>query len=77
MYRLDLNNRQAIAEIDRPHSMIVAVDDNRVSYDQLKQSCEQNKKYCHFYSFKSGKHLIHLGANKDAFEKLIIELANK
>lgn len=77
MYQLDLNNRKEFSHIARPYSLIVAVDDNRISYERQKQDCYANKQYCHFYSFPSGKHVIHWGANKKYFEDLLIKLCNR
>jgi esterase/lipase len=74
LYQLDLDNRQALSTIHRPYSLIMAVDDNRVSYTALKAACKANQPYCHFYSFPSGKHMIHWGANKKRFEELLIKL---
>lgn len=77
MYKLDLANRQGFSDIQRPYSLIVAEDDNRVSYDKQKADCIKNKAFCTFYSFPSGKHLIHWGQNKKAVADLLIELINE
>lgn len=74
--KLDMENRENLTNLKRPFSLIIAKDDNRVSYEKLKNVCEANKTYCHFYSFPSGKHVIHMGANKEAFTNLIIQLTN-
>ncbi len=76
LYKLDLDERKGFANIHRPYSLIIAVDDNRVSYADQKAACEANQPYCHLYSFSSGKHVIHWGANKQPFEKLLIKLVN-
>lgn len=76
MYKLDLNIRNGFSHIARPYSLIVAIDDNRVSYERQKQDCYLNTQYCHLYSFSSGKHIIHWGANKNSFEALLIKLLN-
>ena len=76
LYQLDSQNREGFSHINRPYSLIVAVDDNRVYFDKQKEACNANKKYCHFYSFPSGKHIIHWGANKKSFEDLLIKLAS-
>lgn len=74
VYGFDLENRSKFAHIHRPYSLIIAVDDNRVSYEANKAVCEANQPYCHLYSFSSGKHMIHWGTNKSAFENLLVEL---
>ncbi len=77
LYQFDLENRDALTHIRRPYSVIMAVDDNRISYEQQKMACKLNQPYCHLYSFPSGKHIIHWGANKKKFESLLIKLVNK
>lgn len=76
LYALDLQNRQGFTDIHRPYSLLLAVDDNRVSYAQQKDACDKNKQYCHLYSFSSGRHMIHYGAHKTEFENLIMKLAS-
>ena len=77
LYQFDLNNRKELGNIHRPYSLIIAVDDNRVSYDKTKAACKTNQPYCHFYSFSSGKHIIHWGANKKKFEDLLVKLVTE
>lgn len=74
MYKFDLNNRIELGKIKRPYSIIMAVDDNRVSYKDIKDSCDNNQKYCKLYSFSSGKHLLHLGENQKPFTNLLRQL---
>ena len=76
VYQFDLDYRKGLGDIHRPYSLIIAVDDNRVSYEEQKAVCEANQPYCHLYSFPSGKHIIHWGANKKKFEKLLIKLTS-
>lgn len=76
LYALDLQNRDRLSQLAIPFSLIVAEDDNRVFYEKLKNACDENKKFCHFYSFPSGRHIIHWGKNKKAFEALLIKLCN-
>jgi esterase/lipase len=75
LYQFDLDHRNELGMIHRPYSLIVAVDDNRVSYDEQKKVCDANRHYCHFYSFRSGKHIIHWGYNKNKFEDLLVKLS--
>lgn len=77
MYQFDLKNRGDFNKIHRPYNIIMAVDDNRVNYNKIKGICYKNNKYCKFYSFSSGKHVIHWGKNKQAFEKLLINIVNE
>lgn len=76
LYKFDLKHRQGLNKIKRPYSLIIAVDDNRVSFQEQKRVCMESPKLCHLYPFESGKHIIHWGANKGKFESLIIELTN-
>lgn len=77
MYRLDLNSRKYIDQWTRPYVLIGAMDDNRIDIAKLKTSCELNKKYCTFYGFETGRHFLHWGTNKKAFEALIINLVQQ
>ncbi|MDF1758285.1 MAG: alpha/beta fold hydrolase [Legionellaceae bacterium] len=77
MYKFDLENRKDLSYISRPYSVVVAVDDNRVSYKNIKSACYKNKRYCRFYSFPSGKHIIHWGENRRKFENLILKLSSE
>lgn len=74
LYQLDSVNRNKVNDIKRPYDIIVAMDDNRVDASRLKTICEKNKNYCHFYPFADGKHIIHWGKNKRAFEDLLVKL---
>ena len=77
LFEFDTDNRDKLATIKRPFSLIIAKDDNRVSYTEQKAICERNPPYCHLYTFPSGKHLIHWGAQKKQFEDLLVKLANQ
>lgn len=77
MYQFDLKNRGDFDKIHRPYNIIMAVDDNRVNYNKIKGVCYKNNRYCKFYSFSSGRHLIHWGKNKQAFEKLLLNIVNE
>ena len=76
LYRFDLENRGTLGKIHRTHSIIMAEDDNQVNYNKIKGICVKNNEYCKFYSFKSGRHLIHWGKNKQSFENLLVKIAN-
>ncbi len=75
LYKLDLENRKEFDHINRPYNLIIAADDNRVDFAKQKAACDANRKYCRLYAFASGKHLIHWGENRDAFEELLIRLS--
>ncbi len=75
MFEFDLDNRYVLKNIHRPFNIIIAKDDNRVSFKKIKHDCDKNGKYCNLYMFNSGKHLIHWGANKKVFEELILKIA--
>jgi len=74
MFDFDSKNRNLLKEIHRPFSIIIAEDDNRVSYTNIKNNCEINHNYCKLYSFSSGKHIIHWGENKQKFEELLLKI---
>lgn len=74
MYRFDLNNRIDLAHINRPYNIIIAANDNRVVYDKIKTMCHKNRRFCTLYTFPSGRHLIHLGKNKEAFASLLLKI---
>lgn len=77
LYQFDLDNRHELSNIHRPYSIIMAKDDNRVSYIKIRTICKANPQYCKLYSFSSGRHIIHWGANKKRFESLLIKLENE
>lgn len=72
LYKFDSQNRDALAKITIPYDLIIATDDNRISYEALKLACMANQPYCHFYPFTSGKHLLHWGKRKKEFEALLL-----
>lgn len=74
LFDFDLKNQNSLKNIKRPFSLIIAKNDNRVDYIKIKHDCEKNNEYCKLYSFKSGKHLIHWGKNKNKFEELILKI---
>lgn len=74
MFEFDLQNRDLIKQIQRPFNIIIAEDDNRVSYPKIKNDCNINNKYCKLYTFPSGKHIIHWGKNKQKFEELLLKI---
>lgn len=76
MYANDDQNREYISHMDHPFHIIIAEDDNRVSYKDLKRVCDQNK-LCTLHTFPSGRHLVHHGEHKDEITKLFFDLANE
>lgn len=74
MYKFDSQNQSILSLISRHYDIIIAADDNRVSYDRIKFMCNKNSKYCHLHSFKSGKHMIHWGKNKEKFINTILQI---
>jgi esterase/lipase len=76
LYEMDLKNRASMLEMTRPFDLVLALDDNRVDFKEQQKACMQNIKYCHFYAFSSGRHMIHWGANKKRFEGLLMSLIN-
>lgn len=76
VYKLDLKTRNALHNLSLPYHLVISKDDNYINYLEQKAACQANQIHCHLHSFTSGKHLIHAGANKQAFEALLIELNN-
>jgi esterase/lipase len=77
LYKFDDANRYAINHIHKPYSVIMAADDNRIDYEREKTACLNNKQYCTFYSFPTGKHMFFWGADKLNLENLLIKLATQ
>lgn len=75
VYKLDLKTRNSLHKILAPFHLIISTDDNYSDYTKQMQACQTNPA-CHLHSFNSGKHLIHAGENKQAFESLLIQLVN-
>lgn len=75
LFQIDLANRDSLRMLHTPVTVLMAQDDNNVSYAQIKSQCIQNPAYCYLYVFKSGKHYPHLGKEKAAFEKIILGIA--
>jgi esterase/lipase len=74
LYQFDLENRSLFSKINRPFHLIVAKDDNRISFEEQEFLCEKNRNFCNFHPFDTGKHFIHWGKNKKPFEELLISL---
>jgi pimeloyl-ACP methyl ester carboxylesterase len=75
LYAMDLTNRAYLPQIDRPYAVIMAEDDNRVSFAEQEKACFANKNFCTLYAFRGGRHFLHWGKNKTAFENLLVKFA--
>ncbi len=61
---IDEANREYFARIDRPHTLIIARDDNRVSYDEQARACRANAR-CTLIEYPSGRHLLLHSAHRE------------
>ena len=68
--------RDHLAEIKHPFHLIIAKDDNRVSYPDQNRICQQNS-FCSALVYESGRHVIHAGRHKDDLLQKIIGIASK
>ena len=76
LFAQDDHIRDHLAEINHPFQLIIAKDDNRVSYPIQNKICQQNS-FCTSLIYESGKHVIHAGRHKDDMLKKIVEIALK
>lgn len=74
LFNLDLELRGQLSKIDRPFSVIIAKDDNRISYDAIASECKGNIQQCRLYTFENGSHMIHYGYHQDEFISLIKQM---
>lgn len=74
VYQLDAQTQRALEKIRIPYHLIIAKDDNYSDYNRQKKACYLNQPRCHLHTFESGRHLIHWGAHKVAFENLMVNL---
>ncbi len=74
LFALDLALRGQLAKMDRPFSIIIAKDDNRISYDAIASECKGDNQQCRLYTFENGSHMIHYGYHQDQFIELIQQI---
>ena len=74
MMRYDKQIRKKLPKIDCPISVIMSENDNRVCHKRIQEAYQKNP-HCDFYSLPSGKHLPHLGKQKDKFNQILFETA--
>lgn len=63
-YELDSQNRDAFDHLSQPFTLMIAEDDNRVSFEEQARSCHRNR-HCTLQSFPSGKHLLLHSAHRE------------
>ena len=76
LYALDDQVRDHLAEMNCPYDLIIAKDDNRVSYSDLNRVCQQND-FCTALVYESGKHVIHAGRHKEDLLQHIVRIASE
>jgi len=76
LYTFDEQVRDHLEKIARPFFLVIAKDDNRVSYPDLNRACQQNNN-CTALVYESGKHVIHAGKHKDDLLKQIVRIASE
>ena len=74
LFDADLEYRDDYSKINKPFHLIIAEDDNRVSYAEVSKHCNVNKN-CILHSFPSGRHYIHWGKFESDFYNLILSIA--
>lgn len=73
LYQLDRRLRPYFKSVAHPVSVVIAEDDNRIDASSVKADCLANPQ-CNFYSFESGKHLLHRSVHQAEFNALILKL---
>ncbi len=73
LYDLDLKTRGSLQNYKRPFAVIIAKNDNRISYEKLFDQCKKNQ-CCEFIGYDSGKHLLLQSTNKKKLQDKIIAI---
>jgi pimeloyl-ACP methyl ester carboxylesterase len=73
VFRLDREMRGSFRATPIPFDLILAADDNRVDAPRLVRDCQANSN-CHLHVFPSGRHVLHEGRHRKAFEDLVLRL---
>jgi len=60
-------------KLERSFSLIAAKNDTVVNFEKIKEACEKNPN-AHLHAIMEGKHLCHLGKDKENFKKLLIQI---
>lgn len=76
LYEFDDSNRKYFAQIDHPFDLIMAHDDNHMSYAQIANICHVDHG-CVLHAFPSGKHYLLLGKYKNEFNNLVVNIVRK
>lgn len=76
LFAYQVHNQNNLKEIGRPYWIVMAPDDNQVSYDKVKADCDKNK-HCHLKIIPSGKHKFHWGAHKEIYWEFLSQLTKR
>lgn len=72
LFKFDKESRHLLGHLNRNYSLIIAKNDNRVSFKEIQKACMQNSIHCKLYTFNDGKHMLHYTHNKQAFDNIIL-----
>ncbi len=70
---LDAKVNKYLAKINQDFTLILARDDARVNAEQQEKICIKNK-HCKLVEFADGNHNLHVGKNRDKFNKIIEQI---
>jgi len=74
LYKMDSDNRNYLSKIQQPFYLIMARDDNRISYEEVAKACK-NRSNCRLHIFPSGRHYLLLSKYKRDFNGLVTQIA--
>jgi esterase/lipase len=77
LFELDNQQRNHLKQLDLNFSVIIAKNDNRVTYYKIANECKLNQKHCQLIAFEDGKHSLHYGKHQRDFVQLIEKIATK
>lgn len=76
LFKNDSKARRNFKKNKRPITVVIAENDNRVSYEKIKAVCLRYAKYYTFYSVPTGHHCLYWGKDKGMWEEIITKMVN-
>lgn len=77
LFKLDIQTRNLIPSLKNKFSIIIAINDNRITFSKIRHLCLQNQKFCKLYILNHGKHYLHRGEMAKYLSEIFInELQN-
>ena len=74
LFDMDVQQREHLKQLNINFSIIIAKNDNRVSYQDIAKQCALNKLHCEMLAFEDGKHMLHYGKHQDDFINFIHQI---